>query len=292
MECLLMQQNDDLNIFYAKIFRRSFFSSLAKGKSLDEAFTGLKNSLLETSNMTLRDVFSSYFDMLKKNYRNEYVYKSAIVNKIIFGRHSPRTCSTSIELPINNSIVDVAVFNGCSTAYEIKSEFDSPKRLSTQTTDYLNVFEKIYIVTHPDLAEKYCNLNIPNVGVISLTTKETLRIEKEAISNFENIKQHSLFNVLRKNEFINIIEDYTKSKITMPNGLIYDYCGDIFNSMPLEVANRYFLKAMKDKSNNKEFIDYIYSLPACLRALGYATPLSKKQKDYIINLMDSKIESS
>lgn len=47
-------------------FLGEVFSSLAKGKSLDEAFTGLKNSLLETSNMTLRDVFSSYFDMLKK----------------------------------------------------------------------------------------------------------------------------------------------------------------------------------------------------------------------------------
>ncbi|MEQ4936796.1 sce7726 family protein [Proteus terrae] len=285
-----MQYND--NFSYAKIFRRSFFSSLAKGEALEDAFADFKNSCPEYSDMTLRDIFISYFDKLKNNYRNEYVYKSAIVNKIIFGRHSPRTSSTSIELPINNSIVDVAIFNGCSTAYEIKSEYDTPKRLSTQTIDYLDVFEKIYIVTHPKFVEKYCNLNIPNVGVISLTSKETLRVEKEAISNFENIKQRSLFNILRKNEFINIIEDYTSSKIMMPNGLIYDYCGDIFDSMPLEVANNYFLKAMKNRNNNKEFIDYIYSLPACLRALGYATPLSKKQKDYIINLMDSHIESS
>lgn len=288
MQC----NNNDLNVFYAKIFRRSFFSSLAKGKNLESAFSDLQENFSDYSDMTIREIFISFFEKLKNSYRNEYVYKSAIVNKIIFGRHSPRTSTSLIELPVNNSIVDVAIFNGCSTAYEIKSEYDTPKRLATQTLDYLDVFEKVYIVTHQTLAEKYCSLNIPNVGVISLTQKETLRIEKEAISNIENIKKNKLFNILRKNEFVNIIEDYTNSKITMPNGLIYDYCSDIFNSMPLEVANKYFSKAMKNRSNDKDFIDYIYSLPACLRALGYATPLSKKQKDYIVNLMDSKLESS
>ncbi|MGJ7975971.1 sce7726 family protein [Providencia hangzhouensis] len=286
-----MQHNDDLNTFYAKIFRRSFFSSLAKGKSLEDAFVGFENILSEYPNFTLRDVFISYFDKLKNNYRNEYVYKSAIVNKIIFGRHSPRTSSTSIELPVNNSIVDVAIFNGCSTAYEIKSEYDTPKRLSTQTIDYLDVFEKVYIVTHPKFAEKYCDLNIPYVGVISLTMKDTLKVEKEAISNFDNIKHDKIFNILRKNEFISIIEHYTDEKIHLPNGLVYKYCREIFNTMPLKLANDYFLQAMKKRANNKDFIDYIYSLPACLRALGYATPLSKKQKDYVVNLMDSKIKS-
>lgn len=284
-----MQYND--NFSYAKIFRRSFFSSLAKGKALEDAFADFKNSCPEYSDMTLRDIFISYFDKLKNNYRNEYVYKSAIVNKIIFGRHSPRTSSTSIELPVNNSIVDVAIFNGCSTAYEIKSEYDTPKRLQTQAVDYLDVFEKVYIVTHPKFAQKYCDLNIPYVGVISLTMKDTLKIEKEAISNFDNIKHDKIFNILRKNEFISIIEHYTGEKVNLPNGLVYKYSREVFNTMPLKVANDYFLQAMKKRANNKDFIDYIYSLPACLRALGYATPLSKKQKDYISNLMDSKIKS-
>ncbi|MBA1734104.1 sce7726 family protein, partial [Escherichia coli] len=89
--------------------------------------------------ISLRDLFTSLYDFLRLNYRNEYVYKTALVNKIIFGKHSPKTSSSSIELPIKNSIVDVAVFNGTSTAYEIKTEYDSPKRLITQAPDYLDV---------------------------------------------------------------------------------------------------------------------------------------------------------
>lgn len=284
-----MLVNVNSNMCFAKIFRRTFFSSLAKGEDLNDIFSGFREHFLDAKDLTLRDFFVYTFDNLKKNYRNEYVYKSAIINKIIFGRHSPRTSSSAIELPINNSIVDVAIFNGCSTAYEIKTEYDSPKRLITQAVDYLDVFERVYIVTHPSFSEKYCALDIPNVGVISLSKKDTLKVEKEAIFNIDNIKLDKMFNVLRRDEYVSIIEDFTSSKISMPNGLIYNFCKEVFISMPLITANSYFVSTMKKRATDKEFIDYLYSLPACLRALGYATPLSKKQKDYIVNLMDSKI---
>lgn len=284
-----MLSKDNSCTCYTKVFRRSFFASLAKGEDLNKALMDCKDYLISNSELTLREFFVAAFESLKKEYRNEYVYKSAIINKIIFGRHSPRTSSTAIELPVNNSIVDVAVFNGYSTAYEIKTEYDSPKRLVTQSVDYLDVFEKVYIVTHPKFSDKYCSLNIPNIGVISLSEKDTLKIEKEAKLNIDNIKLDKIFNVLRRDEYVRIVEDYTSSKLSMPNGLIYNFCKDVFISMPLKIANAYFVKAMKKRSTDKDFIDYLYSLPACLRALGYATPLSKKQKDYIVNLMDSRM---
>ncbi|RYC25344.1 hypothetical protein EU971_15375 [Yersinia pseudotuberculosis] len=275
----------------AKTFRRSFFTSLAKGEDVNHMFLAFKDLFINDGDARVRDVFDFFFNFLRKNYRNEYVYKTAIVNKIIFGRHSPKTSSSAIELPVNNSIVDVAIFNGNSTAYEIKTEFDTPKRLATQTIDYLDVFDKVYIVTHPKFVDKYCSLNVPNVGVISLSKKDTLKIEKEAVSNINNIKLDKVFNILRKDEYVRIVEDYTSSKLSMPNGLIYNFCKEVFISMPLGVANTYFVSAMRKRATDKDFIDYLYSLPACLRALGYATPLSKKQKDYIVNLMDSKVGS-
>ncbi|HDW3331242.1 TPA: sce7726 family protein, partial [Escherichia coli] len=256
---------------YAKFFRRPIFSSLAKGKDISDLFGSFDSYCYETlfSNndnneheISLRDLFTSLYDFLRLNYRNEYVYKTALVNKIIFGKHSPKTSSSSIELPIKNSIVDVAVFNGTSTAYEIKTEYDSPKRLITQAPDYLDVFDKVYIVTHPEYASKYCALNLPRVGVMVLNKKDQLSVIKEADSNIDYIKSDSLFSVLRKEEFLAIIEDYTSTKINMPNGLVYEYCKEIFMQMPLNIANKYFISAMKKRCNDKVFLDYIYSLPA------------------------------
>ncbi|CPR18277.1 sce7726 family protein [Brenneria goodwinii] len=285
-----MKKNININKLNAKVFRRPLFYSLAKGADINNILSSFESMVVDNEKLTVRDFFCSIFDSLRDSYRNEYVYKSALVNKIVFGRHSPKTSASSIELPINNSIVDVAIFNGTSTAYEIKTEFDSPKRLVTQTPDYLDVFDRTYIVTHPDLADKYCSLDIPKVGVISLNHRDNLRVVKEAESNSENINIESIFNVLRRNEYVKIIEDYTSTNVHMPNGLIYDYCKNIFVSMPLDKANGYFIKAMKNRTINKDLIDYLYSLPACLRVLGYATPLSKKQKNYLIDLMDKELK--
>ncbi|KKF38415.1 hypothetical protein EYY83_18120 [Hafnia alvei] len=285
-----MQDIDKLNMICAKAFRRPFFAALAKGEDANHAFSIFKNYFLNCDSVTVRDLFDFLFDFLKKNYRNEYVYKTAVINKIVFGRHSPKTSSSSIELPINNSIVDVAIFNGFSTAYEIKTEYDSPKRLVTQAVDYLDVFDKVYIVTHPRFAEKYESLEIPNVGVISLTNNGSLSVVKEAEINSHNLKLDKMFNVLRKSEYINIVEDYTSTKLCMPNGIVYNYCKDIYLEMQPELASKYFLNAMKKRTADKDFVDYLYSLPACLRVLGYATPLSKKQKDYVIELMNSEIK--
>ena len=285
-----MQHTDNYNMIFTKAFRRPFFSSLAKGQDISQIISVFKNDFSHDDAMTMRDFFNLFFDILRVNYRNEYVYKTAIINKIVFGRHSPKTSSPAIELPINNSIVDIAVFNGFSTAYEIKTEYDTPKRLATQTLDYLDVFDKVYIVTHPKFVDKYLTLNIPYVGVISLSNKDSLSVVKEADLNSHNLNLEKVFNVLRRSEYVDVVENYTSEKISMPNGMIYDYCKEIYLNMPHEVASKYFLKAMKKRTADKDFVDYLYSLPACLRVLGYATPLSKKQKDYIIRLLDSEIK--
>jgi hypothetical protein len=64
------------------------------------------------TNLTLGQFFDVAFDKLFRSYRTEYVYKAAIANKLLFGKHSPRTAAMQVELPIGRSIVDIAIFNG------------------------------------------------------------------------------------------------------------------------------------------------------------------------------------
>lgn len=86
-----------------------------------------------------------------------------------------------------------------------------------------------------------------------------MSVIKEADSNIDYIKSDSLFSVLRKEEFLAIIEDYTSTKINMPNGLVYEYCKEIFMQMPLNIANKYFISAMKKRCNDKVFGLYLFS---------------------------------
>jgi hypothetical protein len=127
----------------SRMFTRPVFAKLARTGNWESALYFLKqyNILRKCQGQLLSDLFEASWEILRHSYRAEYVYKAEVANRIVFGRHSPRTASLQVEFPVSNSIVDVAVFNGTSTAYEIKTEYDSERRLSTQTRDYLKVFD-------------------------------------------------------------------------------------------------------------------------------------------------------
>ncbi|HFT2069762.1 TPA: hypothetical protein RG869_004399, partial [Enterobacter hormaechei] len=70
-----MESKDNLNMLYSKVFRRTFFNSLAKGKDINSAFGEFDDYL--SNDLTVRDFFILVYNLLKNEYRNEYVYKTA-----------------------------------------------------------------------------------------------------------------------------------------------------------------------------------------------------------------------
>ena len=85
---------------------------------------------------TLGEAFDAALKSLVAGHRSEYVFKNQIISKVVFGRHSPRTASALLELPMGQSVADVVVLNGTSTTYEVKTDLDQFTRLSTQLDDY------------------------------------------------------------------------------------------------------------------------------------------------------------
>ncbi len=69
-------------------------------------------------NITLKDFFETSYKELLKNYRNEYVFKNAIAQKILIGRHSVKSSLLFTEFRVETSKADVVIFNGTSHVYE------------------------------------------------------------------------------------------------------------------------------------------------------------------------------
>ena len=80
------------------------------------------NSLTMSSTKDLYDTFERLYKQLLRHYRNEYVYKNTLFNKLVLGIHSLNTTSAIVELPIVDSIADFILFNGKAVVYEIKTE--------------------------------------------------------------------------------------------------------------------------------------------------------------------------
>ncbi len=230
------------------------------------------------SMQTVADAFDAGLDEIGRSYRCEYVYKSAIANRIIFGRHSPRTSSLAVELGVDGSIVDAAVFNGTATAYEIKTEFDSPTRLTTQTPSYLRAFDRVFVVTHPDCAYRYRTILDPRVGVLALNMDNSLSIVREAEGDVSRVEPEVVFRMLRRPEYMNVVEQHFGPQAALPNGLVEAHYRSLFRQLTSLQAHTALVAAMRARTTDSKSVEFLGALPKSLRVLGYATPLSPPQR--------------
>lgn len=219
-----MSDSTSFSHICSRALSRPVFTALAKGADPLKILAPLLEKLAEREVRSVAGVLELAFSHLSNHHRNEYVYKSAVIDRIVFGRHSPATSAVGMELHVGKSIVDIAVFNGTSTAYEVKSELDSPRRLTSQTADYLKAFDKVYVVAPRNNAHRYVSFCDQRVGIMELNERGSLRTVREAASNIHNIDTRALFRMLRRDEYVGAIEKHLGQKISLPNGLVSQYC--------------------------------------------------------------------
>jgi hypothetical protein len=225
------------------------------------------------------------FDGLKKHYRCEYVYKAILNDRIVFGRHSPRTASLHVELPVGGSIVDLAVVNGTLTAYEIKTELDGHRRLESQAESYLKVFERVYLVTHPRLASRYAGMTDVRVGILSLTDRGSLSEERPALDNGDRLSAEHLFRLLRASEYRLALERHFGPQGSVPNGRQFGHFEKLWVRLSLSEAARLVREALRARTTGADTAAFLRELPPSWRVLGYATPLSNVQRARVLNAL-------
>ena len=235
------------------------------------------------------DLFDASLAELSQSFRCEYVYKAAIANRIVFGRHSPRTSSMSIELGVAGSIIDVAVFNGTSTAYEVKTEYDSHRRLSTQTPAYLLAFDSVYVVTHPDLAQRYASLVDDRVGILCLTERGSLREVRKSIRDISRIEPRVVFRMLRRQEYLDAVHKHFGQQPPMPNGLVHQYYEKLFCLLTSGQAHDVLVSAMRARTTDSEMVQFVSAVPESLRVLAYETPLSRPMRQRLLDALAASI---
>lgn len=271
----------------ARFFSRTVLQDIARRGCADSVGRELLSLGLAPGEdqISVADLFEASFSVLSRQYRCEYVYKSAIANRIIFGRHSARTASLAIELAAANSIADAVVFNGTSTAYEIKTEFDTHRRLSTQTADYLRAFERVYVVTHPALAARYASLVDERVGVLSLNGRNQLSQFRPAIPDLNRIEPAVVCRMLRLNELMTVVERYFGPQPELPNTRIRQHYEALFCTLDSAAVHSALVSSFRARTTSNDVARYVSDMPACLRALAYATPLSRPQRKRLLEAL-------
>ena len=231
------------------------------------------------------NVLRKTYKVLEKNYPNEYILKNGLINQWLIDELGSSNSVIFNEFRIGNAIADLAMFNGVSKAFEIKTLLDKEYRLSNQLTEYKKVFNEIYIVVPKELLSKYiCYDN--TIGLI---------IYDSEINKFEKIRESQinkeidltvLMNILHTKEYKNIVKDYYQDFPSMNAFNQFDICKNLISKIPNEELNKLFIETIKKRNINNSFSKKSYKEfnQVCL-----SLNLKAQEKDMLINNLKTNI---
>ncbi|MGI2294363.1 sce7726 family protein [Paenibacillus sp. GXUN7292] len=255
------------NTILSRIFTRNTFNEWVSSEETPVIIQGVQK-YLSNPNLKNRNVISELYDIMQKSYRNEYIYKNTLLNKILLGRHSINTSTALTEVPIEKSKADFIVINGKAMVYEIKTELDNLDRLEGQLSDYYKAFDNVCVVT----SDSYYNdvldlLKDTSVGICTLTSRKTISTKKEPEPNKSLLNHISMFKILRKNEYEQVLLKYYGDLPKTTQVKYYKECLKLFCEIELDIAYKYMLTELKKRS--KLFQHEFHSVPYEIKWLVY-----------------------
>lgn len=227
------------------------------------------------ANTSNAEVISEIYQYLAGSYRNEYLYKNTLLNKLLINAHRINTTVALTEVPIANSKADFIMINGKAVVYEIKTELDTFERLENQIKDYYKAFDHVCVVTSETqesaLLEK---LSGTPTGLYILTKKNTIRKPKEPEEYREKLDINVMFKILNKPEYESLTAALCGFLPNVKPVKYYRECMRLVSGFSVEEVYPLFLKELKKRSR-VEVIDFS-RIPNALNCLAYFSRYSSE----------------
>lgn len=260
----------------SKLFSPSIFKELAiKGESA--VFARLLtlariDSPADKAN-TVGDAFETAFSLLKaEGRRDEYVYRNAIVQKILMGKHSLRTASMMAEFRAGECKADLVILNGTATAYEIKSERDSLGRLAHQVSNYRKVFAATTVIASAEHIDAVASMLPKDVGILQLSDRYRIQTVRDPIEDAARVDPAVIFDSLRVNEAKQVLGILGVETPNVPNTRIRGELRGLFVEQNPASIHRAMVTVLKKTRTSALLIDAIEHVPYSLRAVALSVP--------------------
>lgn len=237
----------------SRLFSSSVIREMArKGKS--PLFARLaRQSLLPSSLPEYGSVYSLFekaFSLLKREgYRHEYIYKAALTHKILLGTHSLQTASMLNEFRVGECKADLAILNGTSTVYEVKSERDSLTRLERQVNAYSKVFARVYVIAAEDHVNAVRGSVSEDIGILVLNGRHQISTLREAADRPEGTSPAAIFDAIRTEEARIILRAHGVSVLPVPNTILNSVLRELFVKLDARKAHNGMVQVLKKTRN-------------------------------------------
>ena len=253
--------------------------------------TGLIDDLPLTTRV--RDFFDIAFGILKRiGHRDEYIYRSAIANRILMGTHSLNTATILNEFRVGDSVADVVILNGTSTVYEIKSERDTLKRLRSQLINYSDVFAQTYVIVGHNHVEAVIEDVPPGVGVLSLSQRYQISTVREARCSYSNVDPVGILNSVRVTEAKAILKLLGCRLPDVPNTRMHLALRDAFEELDPVMTHDAMVSVLRETRSAGSLADLVEALPMSLHANVLATRPGGSARRHLLEAVDADLSEA
>lgn len=279
--------NIDFSILrnYSSAFSRSAFTDVLNYDDFTN-FDRILHNCKTFERSTYFELITFLYSNISQNYRCEYVYKNELIKHLL--KYGTKNTVFFNEFRAGNSIADLAVFNGESKAFEIKTEYDTPRRLDKQLEDYKSFFDRCYLVIAEKKLEEYMSISDKSTGIICMS-KRNGRIRMEEIRSAtqnNHFDASSMMSCLRTEEYKNITTSLGFITDNIPGYELYSYCKNIIINADPKLVRTYFIREIKKRKNNTALLR---RFPMPLRQIMLSLNLSDIKAEKLIILLNKKI---
>ena len=239
--------------YYASLFSGSVVQRSLKynDNTLVRSLLRRYDSDLMSPGFTYWDYLNYVYKVLEKNYCNEYVYKNTFITEWLIKEFSLKDTIAFSEFRIGSAIADLALFNGASKAFEIKTELDSDKRLISQLEEYSKIMEECYIVVPEEQVTDYLTMVDPSVGVLAVKRGcRSLKMElRRGARRNTSVDIDVLMSSVRCDEYKWMAKHAYGFLPDVSCFEMFDACKDLLGRLSANELHSLFLEAVKKRKN-------------------------------------------
>jgi len=277
---------------YSSLFSRGMVQDWLKGVLTSIAFKieRYDSNRFNSGKQTYLDYLKYVYALMETHYRTEYILKNEFLNYQLIKEVQTTDAQVFSEYRVGNAIADLALFNGHSTAFEIKTELDSDRRLFGQIENYKKVFNKVFLIVPASKLSLYEKAD-HSTGLIAchFVNAGSMHFEMHRKADVcWDIDPDTMMASLHTKEYKAIVNKHFGEVMGLTSFNQYERCLGLIRQIPVQILNKLFIEQMKERNQSVTLTTRFFKE---FNQLSLALKMSKNEHDRLIQVLKTPIKA-